>query len=216
MDASTRTTLHSCGYILIMYSVVSLSFLLRRSLLLCPIMARYSSVLPDPACVQRPWLPPFITDPLQVTLQTRIYALYGGSKIILALMVFGYVCEIAALLTIFSFIDADSKSTSAFPISFYPFMLDEFMGYLFGNVVSNELLTGLYICANMQGPSFYHPYVIWVPVVVYDAILCILAVWRGASIWMSGYRAKRLDGVYITDILVKDNAGYFVWYACSP
>ena len=54
MDASTRTTLHSCGSISIIYSALSLSFLPRQSLLLCPIMAWYSSVLPDPACVRRP------------------------------------------------------------------------------------------------------------------------------------------------------------------
>lgn len=92
---------------------------------------------------------------------------------------------------------------------------DAFMGYLFANTVTNEILIGLYICANTQAPSFYHQYVLWLPVVVYDGLLCLLAVRRGVSSWMSGYRAKRLDGVYITDILVKDNVGYFVWYGCS-
>ena len=32
---------------------------------------------------------------------------------------------------------------------------------------------------------------------------------------MQGYRAKRVDGVYIADVLVKDNVGYFLWCACS-
>ena len=74
---------------------------------------------------------------------------------------------------------------------------------------------GLYICADTQALSLYPPYVVRLPVVVYDGILCLLAVWRGVRIWMSGYRANRLDGVHIAEILVQDNAGYFVWYACS-
>lgn len=36
-------------------------------------------------------------------------------------------------------------------------------------------------------------------------LTCLMA-WR--SYLISGYRAKRLDGVNIADVLVKDNAGY--------
>ena len=90
------------------------------------------------------------------------------------------------------------------------------MHYRFGNIATNEFQIGLYICADIDGPSFYQPYVIWLPVVVYDGILGLLAIWCGVSIWMAGYRAKRMDGVHIADVLVKGNVGYFVWYACSP
>ena len=82
-------------------------------------------------------------------------------------------------------------------------------------VVTNETLPGLHICANTQGPSFFQPYILWLPVVVYDGILCLLAAWRGIRSWMEGYRFRRLNGVYIADVLVKDNVGYFLWYACS-
>ncbi|KAN0082450.1 hypothetical protein V8E55_008245 [Tylopilus felleus] len=100
-------------------------------------------------------------------------------------MIFGYICEIAAMVIILGLLDADSQ-------------------------ITNEILPGLHICANIDGPSFYQPYVLWLPVVVYDGILCLLAAWRGIRSWMQGYRAKRVDGVYIADVLVKDNVGYFL------
>ena len=56
--------------------------------------------------------PSIVTDPIQVTLQARLYALYRKSKFILALMVFGYMCEIAALLTTMIFVNSASQSTS--------------------------------------------------------------------------------------------------------
>ncbi|KAF8121058.1 hypothetical protein EV363DRAFT_1366785 [Boletus edulis] len=122
---------------------------------------------------------------IQLTLQIRVYALYQGSKKIRALMIFGYGCEIAAVLTISGYLYSDLATT-------------------------NEILSGLYICADTQAPSFYRPYVIWLPVVVYDSILCLLALWHGIRTWMSGYRTKQLDGVYIADVLIKDNVGYFL------
>jgi len=85
------------------------------------------------------------------------------------------------------------------------------VGYLFGNIATNEIAKGLYICANTQSPPFYRSYDIWLPVVVYDGILCLLAVWHGVRSWMTGYRTGRSDGVNIADILVKGNAGYFLW-----
>jgi len=131
------------------------------------------------------WLGVLLLFLIQLTLQVRLYALYRASKTILALMTLGYVCEIAAMLTIFVLLDAGSQ-------------------------ITNEIMNGLYICADLEAPSFYRQYVIWLPVVAYDGILFLLAARRGVSIWMSGYRAKRVDGVYIADVLVKDNVGYFV------
>lgn len=68
---------------------------------------------------------------------------------------------------------------------------------------------GLYVCANEDGPPFYRSYGFWLPVTVYDGILCLLALWYGVGIWMSGRRLNRMNGVYISDSLVKGNAGYF-------
>ena len=84
------------------------------------------------------------------------------------------------------------------------------------NTVVNEIQPGLYICADTNAPSFYRQYIIWLPVIVFDGVLCLLAVWNGVNHWMSGYRPKRIDGVYIADALIKGNAIYCVWYALSP
>lgn len=81
-------------------------------------MAWCSGVL-DPRCDLSPQLPGFLSDPFQVTLQARLYALYHLSKKILVLMVFGYVCEIAAVLTILGFLEADARGMS-FSDPFYP------------------------------------------------------------------------------------------------
>ncbi|KAN0082462.1 hypothetical protein V8E55_008257 [Tylopilus felleus] len=131
------------------------------------------------------WLGVLVLFLTQLTLQARLYALYRESKKILAFMVFGYVCEIVAIVVILGLLDADSQ-------------------------ITNETLPGLHICANTQGPSFFQPYILWLPVVVYDGILCLLAAWRGIRSWMEGYRFRRLNGVYIADVLVKDNVGYFL------
>lgn len=67
---------------------------------------------------------------IPVTLQARLYALYQGSNRILALLVFGYVCEIAAVLTILGLLDADAQCMSFYILP--PFIhAHEFMGYLF-------------------------------------------------------------------------------------
>ena len=45
-------------------------------------------------------------------LQARLYALYQGSRTIFSILVFGYVCEIAAMSAIAGFLDAHSRSKS--------------------------------------------------------------------------------------------------------
>ncbi|KAH0828772.1 hypothetical protein J3R83DRAFT_3210 [Lanmaoa asiatica] len=161
----------------------------------------------DSACVQRPWLLPSPLAPVQVMLQGRLYALYQRSRIILPLMIFGYVSEIAAMSTILGFVDY-SRSTFAFP-------LNNSRSCIRGLPVSeilvpNEIMTGLYICS-VDLPSFFRLYIFWLPVLVYDTGLCLLALWYGISVWMSGYRARRMDGAYIADVLLKGSAGYFLW-----
>ncbi|KAI9573082.1 hypothetical protein HD554DRAFT_2167369 [Boletus coccyginus] len=131
------------------------------------------------------WLGILVLFLIQLTLQVRVYALYQRSKIVLALMIFGYVCEIAAMVTILGLLDAYAQTT-------------------------NEIAKGLYICANTQSPPFYRSYDIWLPVVMYDGILCLLAVWHGVRSWVTGYRVGRSDGVNIASILVIGNAGYFL------
>jgi len=100
-------------------------------------------------------------------------------------MILGYVCEIAAVTTVMGFVDAYAQTT-------------------------NTILEGLYICADVRGPSFYQEYLFWLPFIVYDGMLCMLALWHGISSRMSGYHAKWKTGIYVADILIKGNVGYFL------
>lgn len=101
-------------------------------------------------------LAPFCSSltPLQVILQARLYALYRGSKIILVLMgsVKSQPCRPSwvssthlhkvCLLTLYLFLSIHAHES-------------RMRGHIFGNIVSNEVLTGLYICAIVQGPSLW-------------------------------------------------------------
>ncbi|KAH0834288.1 hypothetical protein J3R83DRAFT_11657 [Lanmaoa asiatica] len=78
-------------------------------------MARSSCITLDPAWVQRPWTLTSPLTPPQVMLQGRLYALYQRSRIILALMIFGYVCEVAAISTIMGFVDNLQSTSVHFP-----------------------------------------------------------------------------------------------------
>lgn len=97
-------------------------------------------------------------------------------------MVFGYICETAAVVTILGYFDAHSRGMSSIHD-------DEWMVYC-RNLVANEIPPGLYICAVVHGPSFFQPYLMRLPVVTYDGILCLLATWHGVRSWMSGSRLR--------------------------
>lgn len=147
-------------------------------------------------------------------LQARLYALYQGSRSVLCFMIVGYTCEIVAMSTIMGFADAEARSTKYVYVNLLLSIHAHESCYLFGNIVTNEILEGLYIC-NVQGPYFYELYIFWLPLLVWDSMLCLLALWHGIRNCISGYRARRMDGVHIADVVVKGNAGYFFWYAPS-
>lgn len=133
-------------------------------------------------------------------------------------MIFGFVCEIVAVMTIVGFAIADLRSTSVryTPIFHQPIHVYDSIADLFGNAVTNEIMAGFYICVDLGGPSLYHSYGIWLPIIVYDGILFLLALWKSVSSWISGDRARQINGARITDALVKGNASYFFRYARSP
>ncbi|KAH0831105.1 hypothetical protein J3R83DRAFT_13671 [Lanmaoa asiatica] len=125
-------------------------------------------------------------------------------------MISGYLCEIAAISTIMSFIDAYLQSASVFPLYLYPLLI------LFGNISHERDSAGVTHVSRRTRPIILPVvHLLGLPVLVYDAVLCLLALWYGIKSWMSGYRTKRMDGVHIADALVKGNAGYFFWYELS-
>jgi len=135
------------------------------------------------------WLGLLILFLIQLMLQVRLYSLYQGSRIVLTIMLLGYVCEIAAMTAITGIINIYAE-------------------------IGNQALGGLYICTDVHIPSFYHTYVLWLPVIVYESILYLFVLWYGVGHWMSGYRIKRMaDRMSVTDGLVTGNASYFLCIA---
>ena len=130
---------------------------------------------------------------------------------------FGYLCEIAAVSTIMGYVSADAQSTSYVSLTNSRIAGLNTHTYI-QTPVTNEILKGLYICADVRIPSFGQTYVLWVPVIVYDTILCLLVVWPCVRTWISAYRragARWTDSVRtitITDELVAGNAGNFFGY----
>ncbi|KAF8546466.1 hypothetical protein OG21DRAFT_1119902 [Imleria badia] len=76
--------------------------------------------------------------------------------------------------------------------------------------ITDEIMMGLYICADVHPLSFYQSYLFWLPVIMYDTMLCLLALWHSISNWRSEHPVRRMDGVNITDTLVKGNLRYFL------
>jgi len=131
------------------------------------------------------WLFILIMFLVELVLQARLYALYQRSRFILAVMVFVCVSQLAAMATIVGFLDMYWQ-------------------------ITNEILTGSYMCADENAPSFYRLYVLWLPAIVGDSILCLLALWHGIRTWMSGYRISGKNTMFLADALIKGNVGYFL------
>ncbi|KAG8221435.1 hypothetical protein J3R82DRAFT_1626 [Butyriboletus roseoflavus] len=105
---------------------------------------------------------------------------------------FCYFCGVAALSTIMGLVNADTE-------------------------IVNESV-GLYICADLRSPSFYQTYIFWVPVIGYDSILFMFALWHCIRTWVSTYRRAEtrwkgsVRALTITDVLIAGNVGYFLGY----
>jgi hypothetical protein len=127
-------------------------------------------------------------------------------------MTFGYVCEIAATSVIVGLVEDYSQSTSLH----FPMPFTRTPHWLRNTLVTNEVLPGLYICADLRAPSFYRLYLLWLPWIVYDGALCLLALWCAVGCWRSGRGLGRTDGACIQDSLVAGNASYFFLYAFVP
>lgn len=127
-------------------------------------------------------------------------------------MLLGYVCEIAAMIAITGIVDIYAKGVSVLYSHSY-FWLTCALTESNPNIVTNQAEGGLYICADVNIPPFYHLYLLWLPVVVYESILYLFVLWYGVGHWMSGYRIQQMnDRVSVTDGLVTGNASYFLWY----
>ncbi|KIJ61106.1 hypothetical protein HYDPIDRAFT_116361 [Hydnomerulius pinastri MD-312] len=119
---------------------------------------------------------------VQIILQMRIHALYGRKKLLFYLVTAAFVIEIAAMSTIL----------------------------IIGNVLAettNEPLPGLNVCTDTNTPKIFYSY--WLPVIGFEGILCILALYAGFE--HSQNRFKGPGGGRLVDAIIKGNVLYFVF-----
>jgi len=118
----------------------------------------------------------------EVILQLRLFALYYLSKRVLVFVVFFFVLASAAAATM--------------------------MGTVLAGITARAFnIAGFSFCA--AGNTTHHFYAFWIPILVYETILCVLAMLRG----IQNYRETSsvyLSGKRIFAILVRDSILYFL------
>jgi len=119
---------------------------------------------------------------IQLMLQARLYVLFTVSKIVPALLMFGYVCEVVAMSCLLGYIDTYSK-------------------------ITNEVGPGLYACANV-GRSPFQRYYFWLPATLFDGTLCALTLFQTIRCRMSG-RYSNWKSIFLTDRLAIGTVSYF-------
>ncbi|KAK0473745.1 hypothetical protein IW261DRAFT_1503180 [Armillaria novae-zelandiae] len=118
----------------------------------------------------------------EVVLQMRLYALYLLNKKVLALMVTSFIiCSACAAVIMGIVLSSISPALSILP--------------------------GTSICAPSNIPDYF--YAFWIPTIVFESLLCGLALFRG-------FQTFRSDGLLfssgrqLVSILIRDSVFYFV------
>lgn len=141
--------------------------------------------------------------PREVTLQLRVYAMYNRSRRMLLFLVILFVATFSAMYAISIKIMLKEKGTCfRTSTSAETDIIILFTG-LFVDVGDD-----LYICTPRSLPDIYAE--IWVPMLVHEAILFGLAIYKGLQSLRS--RNSENPSSRLTLFLVKDSALYFVMY----
>ncbi|KAF9221499.1 hypothetical protein BS17DRAFT_249080 [Gyrodon lividus] len=121
---------------------------------------------------------------VQLILQMRLYALYNKSRKLVMFTGALYIAEIIAMSGIL----------------------------LKANLVvhtSNQPLPGIYICSATDTPRVFYSF--WIPPLVYEAVLCSLAIWIGVKRSREYIRPVHVQGhgMRLVDVVVMGNVLYF-------
>ncbi|KAG7448381.1 uncharacterized protein BT62DRAFT_889499 [Guyanagaster necrorhizus] len=122
----------------------------------------------------------------EVILQMRLYALYLLNKKVLALMVTSFVISSASAAVIMGLVLSNISSTL---------------------VAVSYALPGISICALSGIPDYF--YAFWIPIIVFESMLCGLALFRGYQMFSSD-RPLFSSGRHLVSILIRDSVFYFV------
>ncbi|KIJ62709.1 hypothetical protein HYDPIDRAFT_41839 [Hydnomerulius pinastri MD-312] len=122
---------------------------------------------------------------VQFILQMRLYALYNYSKKLLFLVGGAYVAEIVAMSVILGIANAADTGV-------------------------NEPAPGIYICsvATISAPRVFYSF--WLPPVIFESILCLLAIRIGIQRSKEQFRPALISGTRLLNVVIKGNVVYFV------
>ncbi|KAJ7031688.1 hypothetical protein C8F04DRAFT_1109448 [Mycena alexandri] len=136
----------------------------------------------------------------EVILQMRLYALYFLNKKVLALMVATFIISSASSAAIMGTV-------------------------LRGITATAHPLPGTTFCVPFGVPSYFFAF--WVPIIVFESLLCGLALFRGFQTFRASGSAFQ-SGRHLVAILIRDSVLYFlvmfatyftnmlVWVSASP
>lgn len=118
----------------------------------------------------------------EVILQMRLYALYLLNKKVLALMVTSFIICSASAAVI--------------------------MGIVLSNIsTAPAVLPGTSVCASSGTPHYF--YAFWIPTIVFESLLCGLALFRGFQTFRSDGPLFS-SGRQLVSILIRDSVFYYV------
>ncbi|KAK0439348.1 hypothetical protein EV421DRAFT_1713575 [Armillaria borealis] len=121
----------------------------------------------------------------EVILQMRLYALYLLNKRVLALMVTSFIICSASAAVIMGIVLSNISSKSSAP----------------------PTLPGTSVCTSSGIPDYF--YAFWIPTIVFESLLCGLALFRGFQTFSSDGPLFS-SGRRLVSILIRDSVFYFV------
>ncbi|KIJ62694.1 hypothetical protein HYDPIDRAFT_30286 [Hydnomerulius pinastri MD-312] len=120
---------------------------------------------------------------VQFILQMRLYALYNHSRKLLFLMGGAFIAEIAAMSTILIIANIAAKGV-------------------------NEPAAGIFICDDLNTPKIFYSF--WLAPLVFESILCLLAIRIGIQRSKDHFRPTSIRGTRLVNVVVMGNVVYFV------
>lgn len=172
------------------WSIGKCLFIINRYYALCCVIfnnyALFTTTLSDSFCIQwfqwQGWTGLATCMIAEIILQVRLYALYFLNKRVLALMATCFVATSVASAVVLATTLSEMKASS-------------------------HILPGVPVCVPIGVPS--HLYAFWIPMIVFESLLCGMALFRGFQ-GVFGGRALFRSGRHLVDILVKDSIIYFL------
>ncbi|KIJ58958.1 hypothetical protein HYDPIDRAFT_33664 [Hydnomerulius pinastri MD-312] len=120
---------------------------------------------------------------LYIILQMRLYVLYNNSKKILFLTGGAYIAEIIAMSTIVGIANVSADYV-------------------------NEPAPGIFVCTDLDSPKIYYSF--WLAPLIFESILCLLAIRIGILRSKDHFRPALISGARLVDVIIMGNVMYFV------